>query len=369
MGLVDVKRMAEFYPTFILGKVYPHGQWWYFPFVILVKTTLGMLALVTIAAFAVITGRLRKKRELAFVLIPWSVYLAVAILAGMNIGSRHILPLYALAAILAGAGLVALASPEGQVVGSSAPRWAWVGAALVFAHIASSIAAFPNFIPYANEAFGGQRNVHKLLSDANVDWGQQLLQVKKWQDSHPGEECWFAYFARPEVDPATYGIRCHALPTIDTFWLGGADIIPPEIHGTVLLSAGDQSGCEWPSAAMNPYRNFQQLEPAELIDYGVLVYRGSFSVKHAAALSRAQRAIQLLTAGKPDEALPLAREAVAIDPEEIISQTALGDITAALGQKDEARNAWQSAIASARRLEPEAQPSYIPDLEAKLSKL
>ena len=361
MGLVDVKRMAEFYPTFILGKIYPHGQWWYFPFVILVKTTLGMLALVILAAVAIITGSLHQRREIAFVLIPWLVYLGVAILAGMNIGSRHILPLYALAAILAGAGLVAL-SPQN-------PRWAWIGAALIFAHIASSVAASPNFIPYANEAWGGQRNARHLLSDANVDWGQQLLQVKRWQDTHPGEECWFAYFARPEVDPATYGIHCHALPTIDTLWLGGSDVIPHDIHGTVLISAGDLSGCEWPSSAMNPYRNFANLEPAEAIDYGVLVYRGDFSLRQAAALSRAQRAYQLLAAGKPDQALPFAREAVVIDSEEIISQTMLGDVAAALGQKDEARRAWQSAIGSASRLEPEAQPSYIPDLEQKLARL
>jgi 4-amino-4-deoxy-L-arabinose transferase-like glycosyltransferase len=361
MGLVDVKRMAQFYPTFIFGKVYPHGQWWYFPIVILIKTTLGLLALVALAFFAILTGRLRKGRELAFVLIPCVVYLATAILAGMNIGSRHILPLWVFASILAGAGLVALSSVN--------RRWAWVGAALIAAHIVSSLAAFPNFIPYANEAWGGQRNVHHLLSDANVDWGQQLLQVKRWQDNHPTEECWFAYFARPEVDPATYGIHCHALPTIDTFWLGGADIVPPNLHGTVLLSAGDLSGCEWPSSDMNPYRSFQSLEPAESIDYGVLVYRGDFAVQQVAALSRAQHANQLMAAGKPDQALPLAREAVAIDPNDILSQTSLGDIAYALGQKDEARQAWQAAIASARHLEPDAQVSYIPDLETKLRKL
>jgi len=367
MGLVDVKRMAQFYPTFIFGNVYAHGQWWYFPIVILIKTTLGLLALVALATCAILTGRLRKGRELAFVLVPWFVYLAVAILAGMNIGSRHILPLYALAAILAGAGLVALYSSTPSH--SVARRWAWVGVALIAAHIASSLAAFPNFIPYANEAWGGQRNVHNLLSDANVDWGQQLLQVKQWQDNHPTEECWFAYFVRPEVDPATYGIHCHALPTIDTFWLGGSDIVPPNIHGTVLISAGDLSGCEWPSTGMNPYRAFQSLEPAESIDYGVLVYRGDFAVNQAAALSRAQHANQLLAAGKPDQALLLAREAVAIDPGEIMSQTALGDIASALGQKEEARQAWQAAIASARHLEPDAQVSYIPDLEKKLRKL
>ena len=361
MGLVDVKRMAEFYPTFLFGKIYPHGQWWYFPIAILIKTTLGLLALLALAFFAILTGRLRKRRELAFVLIPSVVYLGSAILAGMNIGARHILPLWVFLFILAGAGIVALASVNS--------RWAWLGAALIAAHIASSLVAFPNFIPYANEAWGGQRNVHNLLSDANVDWGQQLLQVKHWQDKHPTEECWFAYFARPEVEPATYGIRCHALPTIDTFWLGGADIVPLEIHGTVLLSAGDLSGCEWPSSSMNPYRSFQSLQPAEMIDYGVLVYRGDFAVHHAAALSRAQHANQLLAAGKPDQALALAREAVAIDPGEIMSQTALGDIASALGQKDEARHAYQAAIASARRLEPDAQVSYIPNLEKNLRKL
>jgi tetratricopeptide (TPR) repeat protein len=361
MGIVDVKRMAQFYPTFIFGKVYAHGQWWYFPAVILIKTTLGMLALIALAAFAILTGRLRKGRELAYLLIPACFYLLVAILAGMNIGARHLLPADAFTIILSAGAIAALASYS--------RRWAWVGAALLLAHIASSLAAFPNYIPYANEAWGGPANVHNLLSDANVDWAQQLFQVKEWQDRHPGEECWFAYFARPEIDPAVYGIRCHALPNIDTLWLGGSDIVPPEIHGSVLISAGDLSGCEWPSSRMNPYTAFQSLQPDEMIDYGVLVYRGSFQVNQAAALSRAQRANELLAAGKPAEALPLAHEAVAIDPVEIISQTALGDIAAALGQKDEARQAWQAAIASARQLEPDAQVSYIPDLETKLKRL
>ena len=122
MGLVDVKRMAEFYPTFIFGKVYAHGVWWYFPVAILIKTTLGLLALVVIALWAMASGRLRKGRELAFILIPWIVYLAVAIQAGMNIGARHILPLYALAAILGGRGHQLL-WPRTIAAGSgSAPR-------------------------------------------------------------------------------------------------------------------------------------------------------------------------------------------------------------------------------------------------------
>jgi hypothetical protein len=51
----------------------------------------------------------------------------------------------------------------------------------------------------------------------------------------------------------------------------------------------------------------QHLEPAELIDYGVLVYRGDFSLEQAAAaLSRAQHDNQLLATGKT-RAGPVAR--------------------------------------------------------------
>lgn len=361
MGLVDVKRMAEWYPTFAFGKVHAHGQWWYFPMVILVKTTLGLLALVAAAFFAIFTGRLRKGREFAFILIPSAFYLFVAIEAGMDIGARHILPVDTFMFILAAGGITALAS--------GSKRWAYLGTGLVLAHIASALCVFPNCIAYANEAWGGPKNVHNLFSDANVDWAQQLIQVKEWQDRHPGEECWFAYFARPEIDPAVYGIHCHAMPTADTGWLGGSEIVPKVINGYVLISAGDLSGCEWSSDRMNPYAIFQPLKPVEMIDYGVLVYQGSFQVDQAAALSRAQNAYSLLFQRKLPEALELAREAVSLDPREITSQTALGDISAAMGQKDEARKAWQAAIESARRMEPEAQATTIPDLEAKLKKL
>jgi hypothetical protein len=361
MGLVDVKRMAQFYPTFVFGRVYSHGQWWYFPAVILIKTTIGMLGLLALTAFAILTGRLRKGRELAYLLLPAAFYLAVAMVSGMNIGARHILPLYAMAAILAGGGLAALIAQN--------RRWAWVGAVLVLMHIGSALAVFPNDMAYANEAWGGPKNLHNLLSDANVDWAQQLYQVKDWQDRHPGEECWFAYFAYPEIDPAVYGIRCRHLPTLDTFWLDGSDLVPPVIEGNVLISAGDLSGCEWPSSRFNPYTVFQSLKPDEIIDDSVLVYRGSFRVNRAAALSRVQHVFELLGAGKPEEALAMAREAVAIDPEGIDAETALGDAAARAGQKDEARKAWQAAIASAKQLEPDLQGSYISDLEGKLKKL
>jgi hypothetical protein len=328
--------------------------------VILIKTTLGLLALVGIAAFAVITGRIRNGRAIAFIAIPWLVYLGVAMASGMNIGARHILPLYTLAAILAGGCIATLAAHN--------RRWLWVGVALVAAHVASSLSAFPNYIPFANEAWGGPKNVHNLLSDASVDWAQQLISVKKWQDRHPGEECWFAYFAWPEIDPAMYGIQCHHLPNLDSYWMGGTDITPTTITGNVLISAGDLSGCEWPSERMNAFRSFQSVQPAETIDHSVMVYRGSFKMTQAAAQSRAFVATSMLWKGDAAGALPLAREAVAIDATEIMAQTARGDVANAAGLKEEARAAWTAALNEAKKLEPDAQVSYVPDLEGKLAK-
>ena len=136
IGLVDVKHMAERYPTFLLGRVYSHGVWSYFPLVILIKTTLGLLALVALAAFVIRTRLCSKRRQLVYVLVPPIVYLAIAMAAGMDIGSRHLLPMYAFLFIFAAAG-------TGALVKTSRP-WAIVCAILVIAHVASTLLAYPN---------------------------------------------------------------------------------------------------------------------------------------------------------------------------------------------------------------------------------
>lgn len=360
IGLVDVARMAEFYPTFLFGHNYAHGVWWYFPSVIIIKTTLGFLALTLLAFFALATRKLKLGREFVFLLTPALVYLIIAMSSGMNIGARHLLPFYGILFVLAGAGAAALAA-------SSRP-WLIACTVLLAAHIVSSLATFPHYMAYANEAWGGPANVHNLLSDANAEWGQQLFQVKEWQDRHPNEECWFAYFVYPEINPETYGIRCHHMPNGDTGWIGGAENIPPVIDGTILLSASDMSGCEGPSAARNYYRAFQSIKPDEVIDQGVMVFHGHFDMHQAAIAARSQNASRAIRQGDTATALQLAQEAAAIDTTEPTGHVLLGDILARIGRKDDARQAWQSALTLARQLDPASQAELISSLEAKLKK-
>lgn len=372
-GMVDVHVFGKGFSTYALGQWYPHSVWWYFPLVLTIKTTLGLLGLLALTAFAIVTGKLGKWqdhdriRPLVYLMLPGALYLVVAIVNGLNIGVRHILPLYPLAVILAGAGVAALAV-RSRV-------WIWVCMALIAAHVVSALSVFPNELAYANEAWGGSWNTHKVLNDSNVDWGRQLYQVKQWEDRHPGEDCWFAYTVRPFIHPEIYGIHCHVLPNGLAGYLPGVagskarEPVPSIVHGSVLLSAAEVDGSLWPSQEMNPYRVFRTIEPNEEIDYGVLVYRGDVHMETVAGLSRAYLAWDMLHAHQPEQAFALAQEAVKLAPGELYPEQALGDAAAALGKKDEARAAYQAAIAAAKKLDPERQAGFTQDLEDSIKKL
>ena len=51
MGMTDIRTTpAQQYPIFLLGHDYPHGVWWYFPVALSIKTTLGLIGLLVLAA-------------------------------------------------------------------------------------------------------------------------------------------------------------------------------------------------------------------------------------------------------------------------------------------------------------------------------
>ncbi len=358
MGITDIHYAAQQYAIFLMGHDYPHGVWWYFPVALSIKTTLGLIGLVVLAGLALVSRRLRQRRELAYLAVPGAIYLAAAIFSGMNIGTRHVLFLYPLAALLAAAGLVALAQDS--------RRWIWIGGALVACHIVSVMAVFPAEMAYGNEAWGGTANTHKYLSDSSVDWAQQLPHIKQWVDAHPGEECWLAYSAYPDLRPQAYGIPCHPLPTAHTEWEILPDDVPETIHGNLLLSADDLEACDWPSDQLNVFERFRWMPMAEQIDHSVFVYHGDFHVPEAAALAAVQKSKILLRHKRPAEALAVAQKAVALQPENLLAQTALGDALVALGDKEGARAAYELALVAAHRLEADAQPLYVSDLEQKL---
>jgi hypothetical protein len=112
-------------------------------------------------------------------------------------------------------------------------------------------------------------------------------------------------------------------------------LVPPSVTGTVLISAGDLSGCEWPSGQLNPYRSFQSLHPDLAIDDSVFVYQGTLAIPEISALASAQQSQALLAKGQSGPALAVAREAVVTSPDNLITQTALGDAAAIRALRDD----------------------------------
>lgn len=349
-GLVDIRRLSvsgQSFPTYIFGQVHAHGVPYYFPVAFVVKSTLGFMLLLGVACYAIVSRKLEGRRRLAFLILPPAVYLAIAMLTGLNIGARHILPMYPFLAVLIGGAVVAL----------SRVRRAWLYAALVLLgwHVVSSLRSYPVYMAHSNELWGGPSNTYRYLTDSNVDWGQQLLSVKDYLDKNGIKDCWFGYFVQPLIDYHDYGIPCRELPTMDGIWADQQVDTPPSITGTVLVSVSVLSGYEFGSALLSPYQPFVNARPVAVIDQGVFVYQGTFDTRFASALGDATRASTLL--GKKDlaGALVAAQRAVATDPETFQAQLILGDTLAALHRDGESAAAYDRAASIAERMEPAAK--------------
>ena len=360
-GLADVKLTANYYTSYVLGKVYAHNVWFYFPIAFLIKSTVGVLALFLLTLGVVATRRLNRGREILFLSVPVIFYLIVALTVGMNIGVRHILVVYVFLYVLIGGAMCALIARS--------RKWAYAVGVLLLVHAASSVLAFPNYIAYANELWGGPSQTHRYLTDSNSDWGQQLKSVKQYLDQRGVKDCWFLYFAEGVAEPTYYGIPCKPLPTISTLWLNVPIDVPTSIEGPVLISASNLSGVEFGPGSLNPYGQFKLLKPTSVIDHGVFVFDGKFDMPLAAAISKVQKARNLAAAKQFDQALQEAQAAVALAPDSIEPQLALGDILNEMGQPQQARPIYEKALALAKTIEPEFQIRSIPNIEQRLQSL
>jgi 4-amino-4-deoxy-L-arabinose transferase-like glycosyltransferase len=357
-GLADVRLTADYYTSFVLGKIYAHGVWFYFPVAFLIKSTLGFLALLLFSVAVIATRRLNCWREILFLVIPPAFYLLVAVSVGMNIGVRHILPVYVFLSVLIGGAAWALIRQN--------RRWAYVVVMLLLLHAGSSVRAFPTYIAYSNELWGGSSHTYKYLTDSNADWGQQLKATKKYLDQRGVKDCWFVYFAEGVADPGYYGIPCKPLPTVNTLWLNVPVDVPSSIDGLVLISASNLSGVEFGPGSLDPYGQFRRLAPTAMIQHGVFVFDGHFDVPLASALSRMQKAQNYLVAKQPEQALAEAQAAVTLAPNAVQTQMMLGDVFGVMGQTEQARAAYEKALVLANTIEPEFQIRSIPSIEQKL---
>jgi hypothetical protein len=350
-GWSDILQVPDKRVSFIFGKLHT-GSWCFgFPAVILMKTTITLLAFLLLVPFAGIWRR----REFLFLAIPATLYLLIAILSGMNAEARYILPIYPFCIVLAGGAAWEMAR-------RSRPWAIGVAALLVFA-AASSLHAFPDYMAYANEAFGGPSQSYRLMAGTNGDGGQSLKWVKSYLEANHVSDCWFDY-VNPLVDPKYYGIPCK--PLVSEWVVSGAPWlgqVPQTISGTVLISATEMAGHSEEPDALNPYAQFRHLRPDANVGNIVLVYRGTFDVPLLSAYSHSLTAKRLADEGKLAEAVAEAQDAAKLAPNSATMQEALGSTLMEVGRTREGQQANATALRLARSVYPEFQSDLIRLLE------
>jgi Dolichyl-phosphate-mannose-protein mannosyltransferase/Tetratricopeptide repeat len=346
-GWVDILLIPGNRPSFLLGRVLSSGVWYYFPVAFLLKTSLTLIILLLLVPFARIRGY---RREFLFLTLPIVFYALVAIFSMLNIGIRHLLPIYPFCIVLAGAAAASFAT-------RSIVSKAFV-AALLLLLVGSSLHAFPDYLAYSNELIGGPSHNYLGFADANSDWGQGLKWTKTYLDQHPAPDCWFDDYG-PFLSPAYYGIKCKPLITGFGHLFGMASAVPRTLTGTILLSSTDLDGMLWGPDELNPYRTFRDRKPDALIGNIILVYHGTFDVPLLAAHANAAAATSLIPQRRFSEAVALAQTAVQQAPDSAEVNAALGQCLLASGRTVEGKQSIVTAIHLAQTVHPEYQKQLI----------
>lgn len=180
-------------PTFILGRTYSHGVWFYFPVVFALKSSLGFLLLLPLTLIIAVTRKLRSgdtgsaiSPKLALhwraLWVGMLVFTGACMISPLDISIRHFtIPLVLLLMLLA---------PMPRMLSElrvSIPTWVQLGSAAVTMSVVSglftAVRAYPYYFPFVNSLSLGSP-AYTLMNDSNVDWNQSLPEVRRFAEQH-----------------------------------------------------------------------------------------------------------------------------------------------------------------------------------------
>lgn len=186
-------------PSYLRGSFQEDGWWYYYLYALLVKVPLGTLGLVVLASTCKLKSeRYKKIRDEIVLLTPAiSLLIFVSLQTGINHHMRYVLPIFPF--FFVWIGRIAVSCFFGL---KKTRRIIFI--CLVWS-IGSSVWYFPHSLSYFNELAGGPLRGHSHLINSNIDWGQDLLYLKKWISDHNIKEpINLAYYG--SLDPMYLGI-------------------------------------------------------------------------------------------------------------------------------------------------------------------
>ncbi len=257
-------------PAFLFGRFAESGFIGYFPAAFLVKTPLIVIVLVAIAAI-ILLRRPDTRRRAVFLMVAAVVYYLFLMQSALNIGYRHALPALPYLLVL----VAGLAAPELQRSARRRPvPRALVGMGAI-GLIVVALWIHPHYLSYFNPAVGGPANGYRVLTDSNVDWGQDLLRLQGWMEENDVARVKLGWFGT--ADPAYYELAHEPLPGLgrDAFfrlwWAPPFDPAAPQ-PGVYAISASSLWEPPLREDEKLVYAWFRARPPDDRVGYSILIY-------------------------------------------------------------------------------------------------
>jgi 4-amino-4-deoxy-L-arabinose transferase-like glycosyltransferase len=267
-GAAYVVQTSQQRGAFLNGQYSVTGWRTFFLWAFAYKTTIAFIAASIWAAASALRRHLvrargwRNRLDELMPLVPLlslcGVYWAISISSHLNIGQRHLMPVYPVLFILAGVLGRAFEKPLGA-------RTVLVCFLIVW-HAAESLAIYPHYLAYFNELAGGPEGGRSRLVDSNLDWGQDLPGLRAWLDRNrkPGEAVYLAYFGTGE--PHYYHLPVQRLAYMNAFHEDEPYIpLGPGLYcvsATMLQEVYSSVRGDWTVALEKEYEFLRSFEPA-----------------------------------------------------------------------------------------------------------
>lgn len=256
--------------AFLFGRFSEQGWLSYFPAAFAVKTPVILIALILLAT-VVLLRQPGTRRPAAFLLVAAVAFYVLAMQSALNIGYRHVLPALPYLLLLV-SGLAVARRRVAQRPLLDLPR---VPAAGVLVLIVVALWIHPHYLSYFNPVAGGPANGYRLLTDSNVDWGQDLLRLKNWMAERDIASIKLGWFGT--ADPDYYDVVHEPLPGLGRdryfrlWWDPPFDPSAPE-PGLYAISASSLWEPPLRVEEKRIYAWFRQREPDARVGYSILIY-------------------------------------------------------------------------------------------------
>ena len=250
MALTYVTKNSQSRPSFLDQQWSNVGFRSFFPAPFIYKTPLGLIALALLSrrylGHPIALRRWRRRApsgdaspmllpvDLAPLVVIIAVYATFALLTRLNIGHRHLLPLYPAIFIFCGSAPGSLTSIDPESLAAAV-------CLLISWDLFSSFAVRPHYLAYFNESMAGRRMATSIWSIVRSIGDRTCRSLKSWIISfRPNEtrrsNLYLAYFGTAK--PSYYGIDATILPE-ERFGAPLSSLRP----GSILRQRDDSSAC------------------------------------------------------------------------------------------------------------------------------